>query len=251
MTKKTILALLIIALLFCGGCDKKSGDPNETEKVKAENAALKTKIQQLVDTNIEQQKKTQPLEKLPPKAEVDPNITPIPKKGTIEDANGVVKISKAIFGIYLGEKLDELGKRFRLEPGSPEKDEDDSTQKWYIRPDNPNIIMISVRSSQGYIYNFMTYFKDASKTNFDALKAQLEQIYGKEQYLGLDGIEVGGERAFFSSTIDGVQIGIDIHYEKGFGEDDTLCILYGHTPLMKKTHDEIRHRKASKVKGDL
>ena len=237
MTKKTVFGLLIISLLVLGGCSKKNSDPNDLEKVKVENAALKAKIQQLEQTKV---------------AVVEPNIPPIPKKETNKDANEVVRVSKPFFGIYLGEKLDELNKRFRLIPSPTAKDEDDPTQSWVTRPDNANIVGISVNSFEGQVYSIFTVFKDASKENFEALKTQLKQLYGKEQDFGFDGIAVGSERAVFYPTIDGIQIFIQSDYRKElFGKAAYLVIIYRHEPLNKKVDDEIKRRKLAKVKGDL
>jgi hypothetical protein len=264
MTKKTVFGLLIISLLFLGGCSKKSSDPNENEKAKAENAVLKAKIQQLEAINAEQQKKKQQVANSLPKAAVESNsAAPITKKeinkNTNEavkkinkDANEVVRVSKPFFGIYLGEKIDELNKRFTLTPASVTKDEDDPKQNWDIRPDNPNIWNLSVDSFEGQVCSIKVAFKDASKENFDVLKTQLRQTYGEEQNLGFDGIVVGGERACFLPTIDGIQICIQCQYQEKLFDKKAICAIgYYHGPLLEKVNAEIKRRKLAKVKGDL
>jgi len=95
--QKFIVTIVIVSCGLCLiiGCSKKNSDPNEIEKAKAENAALKAKIQQLEAINAEQQKKKQQLAQTKvavepnviktsfvPKVTVKPNIPPIPKKET-------------------------------------------------------------------------------------------------------------------------------------------------------------------------
>lgn len=248
MITRTVLGLLITALLFCGGCRKKPIDvkePNEAKTVKSENDELKSEIQKVEAKNADLQKRLEELTN----NEIEKDISKSSEREINDKDN--IKVSKPFFGICLGETINELSKRFRYEPSNVAKDEDDPTKSWIIQQNNPNFLVVSVGSVDNYIYQILVMFKDASRDNFDALKTQLKKTYGNEQNFG-GGYTPGAESNDFLPIIDGIPILIRIEYRKGYGlEADRLIIFCGHRTLFDKVQDEIKRCKLAKVQGDL
>lgn len=275
MNKKLVIAFLMVVVLGCG-CAKEpvsNSDSNETEKVKAENAVLKATILKLqadmeqinsqskvlsaengvLKTEIRELKasneKVKTIQSF--QTEAIPSTPPVQKE-PVPNSNQIIKISKPIFGIYLGGNLSDLDKQFSLEPISAAKeDEDDPTKLWMIRPSDQNLSLIGIVSFNDYIASVILYFKDTSDANFDALKKQLTQTYGKEKELGLDGVVFGGKRIAFAANIDNTGIQISLDKKAGFGESDRLTVGYIHEPLQIKITNETERRKMAKVQGNL
>lgn len=287
MTKKTVLGLLVIGLLFGSGFVRRNVRPNylyENERRKDENAdlrtknkqldaandklqkdakqfdettttlkakikelegtngtqqaalaALRTKIKELEAINDNQLKEIQKIRRLSTKTVVESNIA--------SSVDETVKISKPIFGIYLGEKLDELGKRYTLgenirqdKNSNGGDSSEDITKSWSVEPNDPNISKIIIQSFEGNISHILVIFKDASEGHFETLKTEFKQVYGGEKNFGLNGIIAGEKTADFLPIIDGTQIKISIFYREKYG---VMGVSFIHKKLDNKLIDEL------------
>jgi hypothetical protein len=167
MTKKTVFGLLIISLLSCGGCSKKNNDPNDLEKVKAENDALKAKIQQLETANAEWQKKSQQLAQTKvavepnviktsfvPTVTVKPNIPPIPKKETKqleEMESGIADLRRIGFIRSIDFERKEVSINYDMWVGFTVEEKKMITEKlatyFELKTGTPFITLLNSRSS--------------------------------------------------------------------------------------------------------
>ncbi len=160
-------------------------------------------------------------------------------------------ISQPMFGIFLGETIDSLKKRFKVYPSKLNDfiDEDDPGKIWDIQNKNENVKALSVQTFEDNIYSINVQFVDGSKVNYEAIKSQLGKKYKSEDKGGLSGALFN--KGTFYPVIDGITVGIRLNHNIGFMKDDTLDLSYIHMPLLLKNNAEIDRRKVSKVGSDL
>jgi len=160
-------------------------------------------------------------------------------------ASVIKKISKPIFGIDLGESLDELQKRFQTEKILSSKDTDLGDEWWNITQTLQGIQNCGVISIDNKIASIFLFFTDASLLNFEAISAEIEKTYNikSESTFELDPAKK------YSTVIDGINVEIDLKLEKNFGKPDQLALFYYHLPLMRKFEKDIKKQKISPMTG--
>jgi hypothetical protein len=157
----------------------------------------------------------------------------------------------SFFGIKLGESLAEVNKRFQVIKSHYEfTDKDIPATLWNVLNSNPIIKEIVIAAYQNRVYQIQVYFTEVSEGNYAALKNEISNKYGNEIDLGFDGIVMGGQRAAFTPSIDGIETMIVIEYS-GEVMDNQLFVKYIHTPLNDKVHSDKLSQKASKFSDDL
>lgn len=161
---------------------------------------------------------------------------------------GIVK--QPIFDIHLGESLNSLRKRKTIGPSDyTYPDKDHPGQIWNVKNTNTNVKALRVSTYQGMIYEIAIDFTDASQTNYDVIKKQLQEKY-------LDKGDEGLTETLFSKItlqpiVDGIRLLIILDYDENVFGDNTLTLRYSHCPIVEKVRDEIKRRKAAKVSEQL
>lgn len=159
-------------------------------------------------------------------------------------------LTKPFFGIYLGETLDSLKKRYAVSKSAHAfEDKDNPGQIWNVQIANENVKETLVYILNDQIYEIDLKFVDASRTNYDTINAQLEDKYKTEDEGGLTGAMFGEGQ--FNTVIDGTQVRISLNHDVGIMDGDTLELHYIHVPLQTNLYEEIKRRKAGKISSDL
>lgn len=236
----------VLSLLLCiAACSAAFSGTDEVEKLRGEIQNLNKQISDLQKTIELQNAEIARLKKLCIENGIDLSPKEKVEKPTQE------AISQPMFGIFLGETLDSLKRRFKVVSASgTTKGVIEGTENWLVQSDNGNIKLLGVNTYQQQVLFIFVYFADASKQNYAAIKGQLEKKYKGIEEEGIPDFTFG--KKFTRQTlIDGVPILIQLEHETGFMENDKLTLFYFHIPLTQKLEEENKNRKADKVKGDL
>ncbi len=149
-------------------------------------------------------------------------------------------ISQPMFGIFLGETLDSLRRRFVV--GAAMKDGVSDSQE--VQSDNPNVRVLTVSTYHQQIYCIDVIFTDVSKQNFLTIKEELEKKYKGN----VSGDILGLFTNFYLRTIiDGVKIKIILKYSR----PNYLFLFYYHEPLLLMVEEERKKQRADKFKKGL
>lgn len=158
-------------------------------------------------------------------------------------------ISKPMFGIYLGEQLKSLARRFEITPADSSKDDaDEPSKSWVVTHNSDTVRHCFISTLDERVFSVVIVLSDSSEENFEAIHKQIRDKYKIERESG--GFSIDPER-FFGTRVDGVKVGIYLKLEKAFMEDDTLSISYVHVPLFSKRDEEFKRRKSLKIHEDL
>ena len=180
--------------------------------------------------------------------EVDKNEDDRRTKGE-KFANEIKAITKPIFGIYLGEKISNVQKRFRTK--LLKKNSSFPEMEWRLVYHRSDIIRrYEVFSFDGRVSGISVYFKDSSELNYDALSHELSKKYQEVQKNLTDLFSSGDLERKFWTVIDNVHIGIILSFEEKPKGDNTLGLDYFHNPLVKKWKLETFRRKIKKMNQD-
>lgn len=149
-------------------------------------------------------------------------------------------ISKPIFGIHLGETLEDLKKRFHISPMNAEDvDLRRQSQWWQVDQHDKAIDYCSVEVFENRVFRMQVKFSDGSKTHFKILEEQLEKKFGRPEVPR----HFDYKRRYVTS-IDGSEVKLIIQGRYGITVDAT------HVPLYKRLSNRIseiaiqqRHKK--------
>ena len=120
-------------------------------------------------------------------------------------------LGKPVFGIRLGEHIDEIRKRFKVNPVKPTNDKkrDLALQKkdctWEINIANKKIEKLEIETFEGIVYLICVYLRDASS---EAIKRQIATVYGA--YIKDEGEMEIDSGYMFILEVDGEKILIKI-----------------------------------------
>lgn len=234
----TILVLLCLAVCTA------FADTGKVEKLQTEIRNLNKQISKLQKTMELQRAEIERLKTLCQ----ENRIALSPKKRIKKPTQSA--INKPMFGVFLGETLDSLKKRFRVSQSTLYFENKDHPGKiWSVQNDNPNVKQLLVYTFDNNIYTIDIRFTDGSRSNYEAIKSQLEKKYKSEDKGGISGAMFG--EGVFEPVIDGVEVKIKLNHDTGFMEDDKLELSYTHAPLSQKVYEEIQRRKARKIGSEL
>ncbi|MHC4084416.1 MAG: hypothetical protein ACYSWZ_05050 [Planctomycetota bacterium] len=159
-------------------------------------------------------------------------------------------LSNQMFGIYLGEKINELSNRRKiilLNTGT--KDEEVPAKVWRVQNNIQNIKDCIVLTYEDRVMSICVIFNDASKDNFEAIDSEL-----RKKYRIIDeskGFSIDPTKNLLIS-IDNTDVMVNLELKEGFrDEDDRLMLSYAHLPLFNTRQAEIKRRKAAKVGHQL
>ena len=169
-----------------------------------------------------------------PTAEITEYLTETPVK----------VLSKPMFGIYLGEKIDDVKKRFEIKKASSNKDE--SLEFWFAGNKSDNIRGITIFTFEKKVIAIFVLFTDDSESNRDAIVKQLAETY---TIIWAYDLGVAQYQEFLTKIDDTLTlITLDHQFFDGI---KSLRIIYTHCPLAVQCRNEIRKHKAQKLSGDL
>ena len=259
---KQVILLVLALSTICYAQSEKSQQA-DIEAVKAQvkelEAVIKTQkkqIRELQCVTKAQEAEIARLKELCCKAGVDPNLAKhIDKKEDIS-AKSLSEItatilSEPIFGIYLGEKINEVRKRFDVfKFRSAKVDVDSPAESWVIQHHNDAIMDegFVIRTFRDRVYLIGVTFKDNSERNFKSLEQQLLKKYHVREVSREDFIDLARN---FVTTLDKVPVQIYLHLEAMFIGDNLLNLQYVHIPLRIKLESVIDNRKQEKIADDL
>ena len=158
-------------------------------------------------------------------------------------------VNQSMFGIFLGETIDSLRKRHSVTPSSFSFEEKDHPGViWNVFNCNTSVKHLLVYTFEGKIYSIDVRFTDGSKTNYEAIKTQLEKKYRDTDDSLFGGLF--GELSI-TTTIGTVKVYINLNHDIGFMEDDKLVLTYQHGSLVQQVVKEIHKRKVGKIGNEL
>jgi len=165
------------------------------------------------------------------------------------ESDGIRALSKPIFGIYLGEKLDNLRKRLEVTFYDYKDDEDSPFAYWFVKTHSETVKMCLINTFEDRVANIHIIFEDNSKSNFEAIESQLRNKY---QIIDESDEFTFDPQVSILVNIDNTQVLIQLQLETKFMEEEnTLSLLYIHNPLSEAGLAEKKRRKATKIRGDL
>lgn len=238
--KKLVTVFIVLCFTTCIAF----ADTGKIEKLQSEIQKLNKQISELKKAVEVQRAEIKRLKTLCQRNGIDI----FPKKRGVKPIQSA--IGKPMFGIFLGETLDTLIKRFRVSQSTLSFENKDHPGKiWNVQNNNPNVKLLLVYTFNNIIYTIDVRFTDGSRSNYEAIKSQLEIKYKSEDKGGIVGSMFG--EGVFEPVIDGVEVKIKLNHDIGFVEDDTLGLSYTHAPLSQKVYEETQRRKASKIGSEL
>ena len=259
--KQVILLVLALSTLCYAQSEKSQQTDIEAVKaqVKELEAVIKTQKKQIRELQCvinAQESKIARLKELCYKAGVDPNLSKYTDKKEDTNAKSLSEItttilSEPIFGIYLGEKISEVRKRFDVfEFHSAKVDVDTPAKSWIIQHHNDALMDqgFVIRTFRNRVYLIGVTFKDNSERNFKSLEQQLLKKYHIREVSRQDFIDLDRN---FITTLDKVPVQIYLHLEVMPFGDNLLNLQYIHIPLRMALESIIDNRKQEKVIDDL
>ena len=143
-------------------------------------------------------------------------------------------VSKPMFGIYLGEKLSDVQKRFEITE-SP-------LNKWVVRHTSNDIEDCHINICKDRVYCITVWLKDNTKRKFDFLKQQLKKEYENYQIRGIESSNTKPAANFeFKVTIDDILVPIYLTFIDNFTAypatskaENELSIQFIHWPLLQQ-----------------
>jgi len=238
--KKLVTVIVVLCFAVCTAF----ADTGKVEKLQSEIQQLNKQISELKKTVELQKAEITRLKTLCQRNGIDLS----PKKRSEKPTQSA--IGQPMFGVFLGETLDSLKKRFRVSQSTFTFENEDHPGKiWNVQNNNANVKQLLIYTFDNNIYTIDIRFRDGSRSNYEAIKSQLEKKYKSEDKGGISGAMFG--EGVFEPVIDGVEVKIKLNHDTGFMEDDKLDLSYTHTPLSQKVYEEIQRRKASKIGSEL
>jgi len=216
-------------------------DVGKIEKLQSEIQRLNKQISELQKTVELQKTEIMRLETLCQENGIDLS----PKKKI--DKPTQEAISQPIFGIFLGETLDSLKKRFTVSQssevvrdyiGRPIKD--DPSKIWNVQNDNLNIKQLLVYTFNEKVCEIHIRFTDGSSDNYYAIIHQLEKKYNERIMTPLSS---------FMTVIDGVEIQVKLQAKEQ--QDKDLELSYTHWPLLRDVVEEIKRRETDRLGNEF
>lgn len=241
MKKLIIISIISLLITSCfGSIDK----PRTKKEFEQKIEQLEARIRELEFLIII---KDAEINNLKNQLELAQNTTFSPESAT--EVNFPSKVIKQpIFGIHLGESLDSLKKRKTVNPSIYKYvDEDYPSQIWDVENSDSNIKALRISTYKELIYEISIDFADASQTNYDVIKKQLQEKYLDKGDEGL--IETLFSEIRLEPIIDGIQLLIKLNYDE-IGEN-AMTLRYIHNPIFEKVINEVKCKKASKVSEQL
>lgn len=140
--------------------------------------------------------------------------------------------SKPMFGIYLGEKLSDVQKRFGVAKRG---------LTWVVQDTSTAVEDCHIDICKDRVWAITVWLKDNTERNFNILKRQLKKEYGKYQFREAKSSDYKYSKDYeFTITFDDIPVLITITFSNnalydGLSEkDNELAIQYIHRPLMGK-----------------
>lgn len=150
-----------------------------------------------------------------------------------EAVDGIKITSKPMFGIYLGEKLSDVQKRFETTKHP--------LNKWAVHHTSTAVEDCHINICKDRVWCITAWLKDNTETNFNTLKRQLKKEYVKYQFREVKSSDSKHIKNYeFTITLDDVPVLIAITfinnsiYDGLSKKDNELSIQYIHRSLMGK-----------------
>ncbi len=151
-----------------------------------------------------------------------------------------VVLQGPIFGIYLGEPLEDLNNRLGLRF--------DENNMWVVLTYPEYLTVLMVFSYDYRVCALSASFADITQSNYGAIKQSLIQKYGPPEK-NWDGDLVA--RCSFFPIIDYISVGINLRRNADSIDADRITLMYIHTPLYFEMEQEISQRKSDIIADDL
>jgi len=150
-----------------------------------------------------------------------------------EAVDGNKITSKPMFGIYLGEKLSDVQKRFETT--------EHPLDKWAVHHTSTAVEDCHINICKDRVWCITAWLKDNTETNFNTLKRQLKKEYGEYQFREVKSSDSKHIKNYeFTIILDDVPVLIAITfinnsiYDGLSKKDNELSIQYIHRSLMGK-----------------
>lgn len=168
---------------------------------------------------------------------------------TIADPERAKRLNQSMMGIYLGETVDDLKKRFKVEPIDLQEqaelgihqDPDDPTVELEVVHTSKNIKHCEVKIYCNKIYEIDITFQDGSDENYKAIRNKLKNKY-KDDYSETYG------NADFGIVVDGIRVDIYLGHDSGY---KLTFITYKYKGLADMKEEEMIQKKSAKISEQL
>ena len=148
----------------------------------------------------------------------------------IDPLRGQVKVARRpVFGIFLGENISDLQKRFRTTKRRLLRQDIAYYELWTVQHDSDAVAKCTVQTFLNRVVLISIFFKDGSERNFKVLKEEIEKTYQVRGYQPW--METAWE---YSAKLDGIPIFIYLKPKFKFA-DNRLSVTYVHWPLIEKS----------------
>ncbi len=150
-----------------------------------------------------------------------------------------------MFGLFLGENIADVRKRFKLTAGVKTSDPDNPSKCWRVTPAPAGTKFVSLVVFEDRVMDILFSYTDCSSANFTATQEQLRRTYDIEFEHN------DGSKWVIEISEQGVTVSVGLELRREFMKDDALCLRYAHGPLYEKAGEEISRRKTARTSGDL
>lgn len=158
-------------------------------------------------------------------------------------------LSKPMFGIYLGETINELSKRQKISLLNIGKQNAEGlTKTWRVQNDIQNIKYCFILTYENRVMSIFVNFHDASESNFEAIDSELRNKHRV--------IDETKEFSINPNTsilvrLDTTDVIVSLELTENPFEDDELKLAYTHYPLSQEWQAELKRLKTAKVGSQL
>jgi len=166
------------------------------------------------------------------------------KQALAEDAD--TALVETMFGLFLGENIADVRKRFKLTAGVKTSDPDDPSKCWRVTPAPAGTKFVSLVVFEDRVMDILFSYTDCSSANFTAMQEQHRRTYNIEFE---DTVGPDDEKWVFETSVEGVTVSVGLELRREFMKDDALCLRYAHGPLYEKLWKEISRRKTARTSG--
>jgi hypothetical protein len=173
-------------------------------------------------------------------------------QGAEKVENSTQEVSQPMYGVYLGEYLNALKRRFKLEPDEMHRTyrgDGRLAELWVVQTDIKNV-RLRVVTFHEQVFVIAVDFADKSKTNYSTIIEELMKKYEGNIEIVENGEQILGNMFRFYTLLNGVKVEIQLEYKAGYTEKE-LTLTYKHIPLSQKFAEEKKEQKASKVRDNL
>jgi len=156
------------------------------------------------------------------------------------------EVTKSIFGIYLGETLQEVRKRFEINNYEEIPGTKGVHKTGFIKRETGRLDFITCVPFEERVFGIAFVYNDASWNNYDTTKKTLKKKYPSTKWVEkriMDNPYVVIKIFLGSIKLDGIDVNIQVYYKDFviYPIKDELRLYCTHVSILKCSEREIKH----------